>query len=402
MKNYYKKIVSLSLILIIMIFNICYVYGNNEINNLSAEAIYLIDNRTNKVLYSKNENKKIYPASTTKILTAILAIENSNLDEKVTASFDSVISIKDGYSIANIMVEEELTVEQLLQVLLVYSANDAANILAEHIGGSIESFVSMMNTKLHELNLEDSHFNNAYGKHDENHYTTAHDLAYLFKYCLNNETFRKIAGSASCAIPSTNKSTNRLYQSTNDLLNPNSPNYYPYVTAGKTGFTTPAKECLVSSAYKNNLELICVVLGSDNRFSDTKNLYDYAFSNFELKNIAKENDFANQIEVSNATKTTKDLDLLVKETIPALVKSKETLDIKTDINLKDNITAPISENDILGTITYEVDGISYTTDLLASHKVDKSKNIEYIFYIALSFFIIIFLYTILTLKKRKK
>lgn len=402
MKNYSKKIIIFTLLIILLNINLCYVYGNNELTNITAEAVYLIDNKTNKVLYSKNENKKIYPASTTKILTAILAIENSNLDDKVSASYDAVMSIEDGYSTANINIEEELTVEQLLQVLLVYSANDAANILAEHVGGSIESFVAMMNTKLNELSLENSHFTNVYGKHDENHYTTAHDLAYLFKYCLNNETFRKIAGSASCAIPNTNKSASRLYKSTNELLNPNSPNYYPFLTAGKTGYTSQAKECLVSSAYKNNLELIGVVLGSSDRFIDTKNLYDYAFSNFELKNIVNENDIAKQIEVSNGTKNTKDLDLLVKETIPALVKCNENLDLKTHVNLNDNITAPIFENDILGTVTYETNGISYTTDLLASHNVEESKIIQYTFYIAFVVFIIIFVHTIVHLKKRKR
>lgn len=400
MKKYLKIIIIFNIMIILS--NLCYVYGNNEISNISAEGVYLIDNRTNKVLYSKNENKKLYPASTTKILTAILTIENANLDEKVSASYNSVMSIEEGYSSANINVEEELTIEQLLQVLLVHSANDAANILAEHVGGSIESFVSMMNTKLHELGLENSHFTNTYGKHDEKHYTTARDLAYLFKYCLNNDTFRKIAGSASCAIPKTNKSANRLYKSTNELLNPNSSNYYPFLTAGKTGYTSQAKECLVSSAYKNDIELICVTMGSSNRFSDTKNLYDYAFSNYELKNIVNENDVAKQIEISNATKSTKDLDLLVKETIPALIKTNENLDIKTNVNLKDNITAPISENDIIGTVTYEVNGISYSTDLLASHNVEESKIIEYTFYVALAVFIIIFIHTIIRFKIRKR
>lgn len=399
MKKYLRIITFFT---IIIFSNLCYVYGNNEIANISAEGVYLIDNKTNKVLYSKNENKKLYPASTTKILTAILTIENTNLDEKVSASYDSVMSIGEGYSSANINVEEELTVEQLLQVLIVHSANDAANVLAEHVGGSIDSFVSMMNTKLHELGLENSHFTNTYGKHDPNHYTTAHDLAFLFKYCMKNDTFRKIAGSASCAIPKTNKSANRLYKSTNELLNPNSSNYYPFLTAGKTGYTSQAKECLVSSAYKNDMELICVTLGSSNRFSDTKNLYDYAFSNYELKNISNENDIAMQIEVSNATRNTKDLDLLVKETIHALVKINEELDIKTNVNLNDNITAPISENDIIGTITYEVNGISYTTDLLASHSVEKSKMIQYVFYVSLVIFIIIFIHTILYIKKRKR
>ena len=176
---------------------------------ISAQSAYLIDNRTNKVLFQKDSDKKMYPASTTKILTAILTLENCNVDDSVTASFDAVNSIPDGYSTASIQVGETLTVEQLLEVLLIHSANDAANILAEHVGGSIDSFVAMMNTKANELGLNGSHFTNAYGKHDDNHYTTAHDLAVLMKYCLKNDTFRKISGKASCAIPATNMSGNK-------------------------------------------------------------------------------------------------------------------------------------------------------------------------------------------------
>lgn len=403
MKKFWKNILIISVLLFLFSFNFHFVYGTSEVSNLSSSSVFLMDNRTNKVLYSKNENEKMYPASTTKILTAILTLENSNLDDIVTASYDSVMSIPDGYSTANIQIGEQLTVEQLLQMLLVHSANDAANILAEHVGGSIDSFVSMMNTKLNELGLYDSHFTNTYGKHDENHYTTAHDLAYLFKYCLNNETFRKIAGSASCAIPTTNESESRLYTSTNELLNPNSQNYYKYLTAGKTGYTTQAKECLVSSAYKDNLELISVVLGSTNRFYDTKNLFEYGFSNYEVKNIVSANDVVSQIEVSNGTKDTRHLDLLVKETIPALVKSSETnLELNPNIHLNDNISAPISENQTLGTVTYEINGVEYTTDLISSHAVEKSKMLEYILYIGILLVVLILFYEFSSLKKNNR
>ncbi len=220
-----------------------------------------MDNKTQKILFSKNENEKMYPASTTKIVTAILTLENCNLDDIVTVSYDAVMSIPDGYSSASLQIGETLTVEQLLQLLLVHSANDAANVLAEHIGGSVESFVSMMNTKINELQLSNTHFTNTFGKHDDNHYTTAKDLATIMQYCIKNETFRKIAGSASCAIPATNKYGTRKYNSTNELIIPNSKYYYPILTCGKTGFTSQAGDCLVSCSYKDDLELICVILG---------------------------------------------------------------------------------------------------------------------------------------------
>ena len=285
--------------------------------SISADASIVIDNKTNKILYSKNENKKMYPASTTKILTAILVIENSNLDDLVTASYDAIMSIPDGYSIANIQIGEQLTVEQLLELLLVHSANDAANVLAEFIGGSTDSFVSMMNTRINELGLSNSHFTNVYGMHNENHYTTAHDLAIIMKYCLKNDTFRKISGQASCSIPSTNKYGTRTYNSTNELLIPNSSSYYKYLTTGKTGFTSQAKECLVSSAYKDDLELISVVLGVglypnnlSGKFIETVNLFNYGYDNYTIRKLREKDAIATQIEVGNGTKETRNLDLL--------------------------------------------------------------------------------------------
>ena len=256
-----KRIILIFIIILILFTNIYYIYANSDKPNLVSEAAILVDSKTNQILYTKNENKKMFPASTTKILTAILALENCDLSESVTISENVINSIPAGYSSANLQYGEILTVEQLLQLLLICSANDAANALAEYVGGSIESFVSMMNSKIYELGLENTHFTNAYGFNDSNHYTTAYDLAIIMKYCIKNDTFRKIAGSASCSIPSTNKSDVRNYPSTNELIIPGSAYYYKYLTSGKTGFTTPAGECLVSTAYKNDTELICVVLG---------------------------------------------------------------------------------------------------------------------------------------------
>ena len=342
-----------------MIFIFCNIYFLNvyasDEPSVSAGAAILMDNRTNNVLFSKNADERMYPASTTKILTAILAIENGNLNDVVTASHDAVTSIPEGYSIADIQVGEQLTVEQLIEVLLVHSANDAANVLAEYVGGSIDSFVSMMNTKANELGLTGTHFTNAYGLHDENHYSTAYDLAKLMQYCIKNEDFRKLAGMASCAIPATNMHDSRLYSSTNYLLVPESQYYTSYVTVGKTGFTTQAGDCLVSVAYNNDIELINVVLGcptSNSRFADTISLFEYGYNNYSLKTIANEKDVATQIEVSNATKDTKQLDLLVSENINALVDNSEnTENIEPNIVLNDEIKAPIYGGDVLGKVS---------------------------------------------------
>lgn len=242
-----KKFFNILLLTFIILFaNYSYLFASTSSNtpSISAKSAILLDSNTNKIIYSQFENEKMYPASTTKILTSILVIENSNLDDVVTASYDAIMSIPEGYSTANIQIGEQLTVEQLLELLLVHSANDAANVLAEYVGGSIDSFVTMMNTKIHELNLNNSNFTNTYGKDDENHYTTAYDLAFIMKYCLKNDTFRKIAGQASCAIPATNKSDSRTYSSTNELIIPKSNYYYNYLTTGKTGYTSRCQRML--------------------------------------------------------------------------------------------------------------------------------------------------------------
>ena len=404
MKTKIKKIFILLILTFLFLFNLSSylnVNANLDQPSISAKSAILLDNRTNKVIYSKNENEKMYPASTTKILTAIIVLENANLNDVATASYNAIMSIPEGYSTANIQIDEQLTVEQLLELLLVHSSNDAANVLAEYVGGSIDSFVAMMNTKLHELNLTNSHFTNSYGKHDENHYTTASDLAIIMKYCLKNDTFRKIAGQASCAIPATNKSPSRTYSSTNELVIPKSPNYNRNLTVGKTGFTTEAKKCLISSAYKDNLELICVVLGSDNQFLDTNTLYDYAYSNYSIREIVNDKDVIANITVSNATNDTKNLDLLTDKSVSALINNSESIsEIKPEITLNENISAPIEEGAILGKVKYTVDNIEYTTNLIASHSVEKSHILGYVLYITI-FLMFLFLVYKLFFNKNK-
>lgn len=409
MKLKWKKLIVLFLLIMLMIFSTSFVFATSEEPSIISEAAILMDNNTGKILYSKNENKKMYPASTTKIVTAILTLENCNLDEVVTVSYDAAMSIPEGYSSAYLQIGEQLTVEQLLQLLLIHSANDAANVLAEYVGGSVESFVSMMNTKVNELGLSNTHFANTYGMHDDNHYTTSQDLAIIMKYCMKNEDFRKLAGSASCAIPATNKFGTRSYTSTNELIIPNNSNYYPYLTAGKTGYTSQAGDCLVSCSYKDDLELICVVLGGktvdgiSTRFSETKTLYEYGYNNYSIKTLLNADDIVTQIEVSNGTKDTKNLDLLASNSINVLLENTISEDELTfEINLKEDIKAPIEQGDNLGSVSYVIDGIQYETNLIASHSVEKSKLLNYILEIGIGFLIIILVYKVFFYKHKKK
>ena len=408
MKLKWRKL-TISLIAIFILWSTSCVFGNAEKPDLVSEAAILMDTKTQKILYSKNKNKKMYPASTTKIVTAILTLENCNLEDVVTVSYDTVMSIPEGYSSASLQIGEQLTVEQLLQLLLVHSANDAANALAEHVGGSVESFVSMMNTKVHELGLSHTHFTNAFGMHDENHYTTAQDLAMIMKYCIKNEDFRKLAGSASCAIPATNKYDIRKYNSTNELILPNNKNYYPFLTSGKTGYTSQAGDCLVSCSYQDDLELICVILGGktindvSTRFSETKALYEYGYDNYSIKTIVNTNDIITQIEIPNGTKNTKKLDLLANDTIRTLLENNLSLDkLPVEIKLKQDIKAPIEQGSLLGSISYIMDGTEYKTELIASHSVEESKLLIYVLGIGFSILILTLILIIIFYKNKKE
>ncbi len=369
--------------LIYFIFNIptnTFAYNEPEIN---SEAAIVIDVESNSILYSKAHDVKKYPASTTKILTAIIVIENSSLDELVTMSQYSTTILGPEYSSAGLKYGEILTVEQLLQLMLVHSANDAAIALAEHIAGTESSFVSMMNAKVYELELANTNFVNSYGGHDDNQYTTAYDLSQIMRYCIENETFRRLAGSASCSIPATNKSDVRQFVSTNSLMVADSDIYYPTIFVGKTGFTTPAGFCLVSAAYENERAFISVVLNSvdpDLRFLDTTRLYNYTYSKFSEKTIIAENQYLLTTEVSSATNSSNNLlNIQTASEITALISND--IDITTlthTINIDEHISAPIFKGDKVGTLTYEINGTKYSTDLIASNTIEPSKTKIYL------------------------
>ncbi len=377
-----------------------------------SEASILIDANTGKTLYEKNAKEKMYPASTTKIMTAILTIENCDLNDIATVSYNAVMSVPSGYSNAALQIDEQLTLGQLLEVLLVHSANDAANVLAEHVGGSNESFATMMNTKANEIGCSNTHFTNPSGKHDDNHYTTAYDLALITQYCMKNSTFRSIVSKSSCTIAPTNKYEQRHYNNTNELVIPNENKkadnyYYKYAIGVKTGYTKEAKNCLISASNKDNFELISVVLGSkatelglSGRNIDSINLLNYGYNNYTIKKLKNKNDIIKQVEVANATKDTKNLDIVISDNIVALMNQNDSFNTTLPEIQIDNLTAPISQNAVVGKIKYNVNGIEYTSDLLASHNVEKSKTGPLIIRIILLLLIIFIIFRLFTINSR--
>ena len=195
---------------------------------LSSEGAILMDSNTGTVLYGKNENEKLYPASTTKIITAILAIEHCKPTDKITASYDAVMSLPSGYSNAAIQPGETLEFQDLLDMFLIHSANEIGTIFAEHVSGNGEDFAKLMNKKASELGCKNTHFTNPSGIHDENHYSTAYDMALIARYCMKNKTFRNTVSKTSCTVEATEKYKERYFKNTNDLLNKKSDYYYQY------------------------------------------------------------------------------------------------------------------------------------------------------------------------------
>lgn len=285
---------------------------NNTVNDelkIYSEAAILIEATTGEILYEKDIYSRKYPASTTKILTAIIALEKCDLNEIAIASENAIMQIKSGYSIADIQVGESFSIGQLIDVMMIHSANEAANIIAEHISGSIEEFSKLMNQKAKEIGCLDSNFVNANGAHNDNHYSTAYDLAMIAKYCMKNEKFREIVTKMECELPITDIwDKERKFKNTNSLMLPENRYYYPYCNGIKTGFTTPAKNCLISSSNKDGFEVISVILhaeatedGLSARYFDTINLFEYGYSNYKLEEILEKYDLINSSEEKNDT-----------------------------------------------------------------------------------------------------
>lgn len=402
LKNKFICRISIFFILLYILFTPP-VFAANENLNLSASAAILIDAHSGKVLYSKNAYDKAYPASITKILTAALVLENCKLDDTVVITEDAINNLEHGYVTSNLKVGEELTIEELLNILLISSANDVAIVLANHVSGSVEDFATLMNNKAKELGCLNSHFLNPNGVHYENHYSTAYDLALIGKYALQFDKFKEIVSKTSYELSPTNLTTDktRKFYTTNDLLLDNSPNYYKYALGIKTGFTTPAGYCLISYSEKNGLPLISVVLNSgtsDDRYLDTKSLFEYGDSNYYLNRIALKGNSIQTLKIKRATNKTKKVNLILADDV-AIVMDKNTSAsaVSSNIKINKNLKAPIKQGDILGSIEYTLDDVTYSSNLIASHDVKYS----YTPIIFISLFVIIIVLLIFYKRKKK-
>lgn len=386
-------------------------YADSDNLKTYCPSCILIEANTGKILYEKNSNDVRFPASTTKIMTAILTVENCNLDDVATVSHNAVYSIPYDYTHASLKEGEELTIEQLLYALMIPSANDAAIVLAEHISGSVEEFAKLMNKRAEELGCKNTHFVNPNGIHSKDHTSTSYDLALMGKFAMQNSIIRKIVSTTQFTLSATNKysKTDRIFNNSNDLLNTYSKYYYEGTTGVKTGYTGEAGNCIIASAKKNNLEVILVVLGGEStntglsqRYLDCKTLFDYAFKNYSIKTLNEKNAVLKQITVCGATEETQNLNVLIKDKIEIFAENSVDLSsLEPEITLDENLRAPISANSAIGKITYNYDGQTYSSDLIAETQVLSSDFLPLLFRILLIFVVLYLLFLLLKKPKNK-
>lgn len=286
---------------------------SNDIDNwpvgpsVSAQSAILMDANTGVILYAKNIHEKLYPASTTKILTCLIAMEQGNLDDMVNFSHEAVFTVPVGGSNMGMDEGESITLEECLYGILVGSANEVANAVGEHISGSISAFIDLMNQRAEELGCTDSHFMNANGLHDTDHYTSVYDMALISSKFFENEMLCKIGNTSRYHFEATATQPDDFFKDNkHKLVNGETP--YEGIVGGKTGYTDDARQTLVTCAERNGMKLICVVFKeeSPSQFTDTVDLFDYGFNNFQVMNIS-ENEDKYQIESSGFLQTGNDI-----------------------------------------------------------------------------------------------
>ena len=254
---------------------------------IGAEAAIVMDASTGTILYAKNIHEELYPASTTKIMTCLLAVENASLSDKITFSNEAVFSVpRDGSSIG-MDVGESITLEQALFGIMVGSANEVANAVAEHVSGSIDAFVDLMNQRAKELGCTNTHFNNTNGLQDDSHYTSAYDLALIARAFFDNELLCKVGNTPRYHFTETSTQPDDFYLNNKHKLITGEVKY-DGIVGGKTGYTDQARETLVTCAERDGVKLICVILKeeSPSQFTDTVTLFNYGFNNFSSVNVA--------------------------------------------------------------------------------------------------------------------
>lgn len=413
-----KRLVSL-FVFIAIILNSIYMpinvaskgFYNENIQNIEGTGAVLMDALEGNILYQKNPHMHLYPASTTKILTALIAIENGDLNEIVTVG-DEIDLVNEDGSKANLIKGERISLINLLRGLLIPSGNDAACTIAVHMAGKISEnpnmniadamsyFSKVMNQRAKRLGALDSNFINPHGYHDLNHYSTPFDMALIAREAIKKEIFREIVNTSHYEMPIlmemddiSKDKTYHKWINTNELIRKNSKYYYKFASGIKTGYTAPAGNCLVSFAEKDGLQLICVILKSSytGRWSDSKILLNYGIENFEKYYIKRANESVCVLEagnplirgkgVFNAISDRDVFKVIKKEDVPRIKMHMEFDKRLIKINEKSSairLKKSLSKGQIIGKVTFSLDGYTIGNANLLSER-DVKKNWETVF-----------------------
>ncbi len=329
---------------------------------ISAVAAVVIDQASGKVLYDKDMNAEHYPASTTKVLTALLTLENMDIDDKITLPEDYV---NVGETSIGLKAGARQTVEELLMALMLYSANDAGQALAIGVAGTEEAFVEMMNQRVSALGLQHTHFCNPHGLHNEDHYTSAYDLAMIARVAMDNPEFRRIVTTDSFTVRKLNGEDNFTVGNRNGLLS-----QYEYADGIKTGYTRQAGNCIVASATKNDMQLIVVVLNSPNIYEESQALLEWGFDNSQHNLLVSANEVKANVKVLNGGRN--QVEVIAEKSLYSVMRTDENINVQESLDLPNSVPAPIHRGEVIGSVTYtDENGYTYSTNLLAAKDVGR-------------------------------
>ncbi len=352
--------------------------------DISAEAAILIEIDSGEILYEKNANAPMYPASTTKIMTALLALEHLDLEDKITVPED--MGLADG-SAMYLLPGEVFTVRELLDGLLVKSANDAAVLLARTISGDIQSFATLMNQRAKDIGCTNTSFANPNGLHDPSHTISAHDMALIAREAMKNATFRELVSQVNVTLDETPqtpekryfRNTNRFLWSTSKIIYNNEyiPIKYEVVDGIKTGYTGEAGNCLVSSGEKNDIRVISVVFKASGYdvYRDSRLLLDYGFDNFEKKTLIKKDTVLGSQPINYSSQGSLEYGTKEDFVVPYLKSSLPVYNTKIMLN---DLKLPISKGDIVGKLVISNDKSTNELTLFALNNVESIFNLNFI------------------------
>lgn len=369
--------------------------GTLTADHLYSRAAILFDADTGEVLLEKNSNERMYPASTTKILMLLVALESGiSMDEIITIP-EAANHVPKDSSFVPVTVGEEMTFRDLLYGTMINSGNDGANAIAALVSGSVEAFVARMNERAREIGCTDTNFVNAHGYHDDNHYTTASDLAKMTLAAMENETFRDIVSVPTYTMAATSKRAEVTLKTRNHLINPDSDYYYEEAIGVKTGYHSKAGQCFVSAAKRYDKTLIAVMLHSDPwentyKWKDAHRLFEYGFTQYTpytiaelyskssydltsvlVPNAAKNDSQSGTLNLQVVNLSDEEYRCMVRNSEGAITKALTDFARKVQIDLRSTLNAPIDAGEIVGNFSYTpVTGEAITAVLIASRDVE--------------------------------